>query len=126
MNTSIVIAQVSGICFAVMGLSMLFNKKWTAGAVEKMTENQGVLWLAGLIALMMGTVMVVFNNEWTSGLPLFITILGWLALIKGAVILIFPNATVSYYKKMNTGNIFTWGGLVVLIIAVILLYYGFM
>ena len=71
----------------------------------------------------MGLVLVALNNVWTSGLPLIITILGWLTLVKGALILIFPNWTVSYYKKMNKGNIFTWGGLIVLILGLILFFY---
>jgi hypothetical protein len=125
MNISIVLAQILGIGFAVLGLSMFFNKKWTAVAMEEIFKNQGVVWLAGLITLILGLVLVALNNIWTSGLPLFITILGWLTLIKGAVILLFPNLTVSYYGKMNKGNIFAWGGVVVLILSLVLLYSGF-
>ena len=126
MNTSIVIAQLSGICFVVLGISMLLNKKWMAVVVEDMTKNQGLLWLAGFFALVLGSLIVVCNNEWTSGLPLFVTVLGWLTLIKGAVILVFPNTTLSYYKKVNTGNVFVWGGLIVLVLGVFLMYCGFM
>jgi hypothetical protein len=120
MDISIVLAQIFGIVFIGLGLSMIFNKKWTAVAVEEMTKNQGVLWLAGLITLTMGAVVVVLNNLWTSGLPLFVTILGWLMLFKGVFIMIFPNSTVSYYKKMNKGNIFVWGGVIVFILGLIL------
>jgi len=87
---------------------------------EEIFKNQGIVWLAGLITLMMGSVIVVINNIWTSGLPLFITILGWLTLLKGATILIFPNFTFSYYKKMNRKNIFVWGGLIIFILGLIL------
>jgi len=126
MNISVVLAQILGIIFVVLGLSMLFNKKWTAVAIEEMIKNQGIIWLAGLVTLMIGSVVVVLNNVWTSGLPLFVTILGWLTLIKGAFILIFPNLTFSYYKKMNKGNIFVWGGAIVFILGLVLLYVGFM
>ena len=78
-----------------------------------MVKNQGIIWLAGLITLILGATIVALNNIWTSGLPLFITILGWLTLIKGATILIFPNFSFSYYKKMNKGNVFAWGGVIV-------------
>jgi hypothetical protein len=120
MNISFVLAQIFGIMCMVLGLSMLFNKKWTVVAIEEITKNVGVIWLAGLIALVMGTVMVVLNNIWTSGLSLVITILGWLTLLKGAVILLFPDFTVSYYKKMNRGNIFVWGGVILFILGLIL------
>jgi len=122
MEISIVLAQIMGITFIVLGLSMLFNKQWTAVMVEDLVKNQGLIWIAGLIALMMGAVTVVLNNFWTSGLPLFVTVVGWLALIKGVVILLFPNFTVSWYGKMNKGNIFFWAGLIILILGVILLF----
>lgn len=120
MYISIFLAHVLGITFLVLGLSMFFNKKWTNIVIEEIFKNQGIVWLAGLITLMMGSVIVVINNIWTSGLPLFITILGWLTLLKGATILIFPNFTFSYYKKMNRKNIFVWGGLIIFILGLIL------
>jgi hypothetical protein len=126
MSTSIVIAQVLGIGFTVLGLSMLFNKNWTAAVVDEIIKSKAMQWIGGLIALSMGAVIVVLNNQWTSGLPLYVTILGWLTLAKGAAILIFPNMSISYYKKMNRGNIFMWGGLFVLVLAVVFLYYGYM
>ena len=100
---------------------MIFNKKWTALAIEEMMKNPGLIWLAGLVTLFMGSIIVVLNNFWTSGLPLLITILGWLTLLKGAIILIFPNFTSKYYRKMNIGNIFVWAGILILIIGVILI-----
>ena len=120
MNITIVLAQIWGIGFIVFGLSMLFNKKWITVAVEEMVQNQGVMLLAGLVALIMGLVLVALNNIWTSGLPLLITILGWLTLLKGAVILIFPNFTTSYYRKVNKENVFFWSGLIILILGILL------
>jgi hypothetical protein len=120
MNTSTFLAQILGIVFIVLGLSMILNKKWTALAIEEMIKNQGLVWLAGLITLMLGATIVTLNNVWTSGLPLLITILGWLTLIKGTIILVFPNFTFSYYKKMNKGNIFVWGGIIVFLLGLFL------
>jgi hypothetical protein len=121
MNISIFFAQMLGIMFVVLGLSMAINKKWTAIAIEEMIKNQGIVWLAGLITVILGATIIALNNFWTSGLPLFITILGWLTLIKGATILIFPKFSFSYYQKMNKGNIFVWGGAIVAILGLILL-----
>jgi hypothetical protein len=120
MNISIVLAHILGIIFMGLGLSMFFNKKWTAEAVDSIIENQGIVWLAGLFTLLLGAVTVVLNNVWTSGLPLLVTILGWLTLLKGAFILIFPKATFSYYRKMNKGNVFVWGGAIVFILGLML------
>lgn len=122
MNVSIILAQILGIIFVVLGLSMLLNRKWTVGVVEEITRSQGIIWLAGLLTLMMGSVVVAFNNVWTSGLPLVITVVGWLMLIKGAVILILPGSAATYYRKVNKGPVFAWGGTIVLVLGVLLLF----
>ena len=121
MDTSVILAQILGIVFVVMGLSMLCNKKGLAKVIEDMLLNKGLMWLAGFMALAMGAIMIAFNNIWTSGLPLFITILGWLALIKGILILVFPGFSISFYRKMNKGNIFVWAGVIVFILGLVLL-----
>jgi len=120
MLIAIVLAHIFGICFIVLGLSMILNKNWTAVVVEEMANNQGILWLAGLITVTMGSIIVVLNNSWAFGLPLFMSILGWLTLLKGAIILIFPGSSISYYRKMNRGNIFVWGGVFVFILGLIM------
>jgi uncharacterized membrane protein YvlD (DUF360 family) len=123
MNISIVLAQVLGIMFVVMGLSMLFQKKYMLSVVEELVQSKSFMWIGGFMALTMGAVMITLNNVWTSGLPLVITVLGWLALIKGAFFLLLPDTAVSYYKKVNKEWKFVLAGLVVLILGLVLLFY---
>jgi len=123
MDISIVLAQILGIIFIVLGLSMFFNKKNTTVAIEEILSSRGLMWIGGFMALVMGTIMIEFNNVWNSGLPLLITILGWLALIKGVFILVFPDFSISFYKKMNRGNLFVWAGVFVFLLGLILLWY---
>lgn len=122
MNT-IVIAQVLGIFFTVAGVSMLVNSKGTVVAVERSLEDKGILWLWGFLAVLIGAVVVVLNNVWMSGLSLLVTILGWIALIKGILILLYPNFAISLYKKFNKRGIFTVCGIVAIILGIVLLYW---
>jgi len=126
MNTYIIIARILGITFTVMGLSLFTNKKGTIAFVNEVVKDKAMMWILGLFALTMGAIMVVFNNVWSSGLELFITVVGWLTLVKGAVILLFPDSSASYYKKVNKESIFMTAGLIVFIFGLALLYSGFM
>ena len=126
MNIPIVLSQVLGIIFAVMGLSVLINKKSVVALIEESAANQGFLWLSGLIALIIGAVLVGINNSWTSGLKLFLTVIGWLAVIKGLFILLFPKTAISLYRKLNNSGVLTTGGLIAFILGLVLLYKGFM
>jgi hypothetical protein len=126
MNTSIIIAQILGIIFTTMAFSLFTNTKATIAFVEEITKNKALFWTLGLFTVSMGAIIVVFNNVWSSGLELFITIIGWLTLLKGIMMLVFPNTSVSYYKKVNKENMFALAGLIILILGIALLYAGFM
>ena len=104
----------------------MMNRKVAMAAMEEMMRNEGTLWLWGFFALAMGAIMVVLNNFWTSGLELVITIIGWLALIKGIVIMLFPSAMLTFYKRIIKDELLMWIGLVALILGIVLLYLGFM
>ena len=119
---TMVIAQILGIFFVVFGVAFIFNSKGIRAAIEASVENKGILFLWGMLALLTSAVILVFNNAWTSGMPLLITILGWLAFVKGAFILVFPNAAASLYRKFNKSGMLVFVGVVVLIVGLILLY----
>ena|ERR1700688_576138 len=120
--TTTVIAQVLGLFFAVTGISMVVNSKGTAAAIEASVQNKGTLWLWGMLALLIGAVIVVMNNAWTSGLPLLVTILGWIAMVKGAFILILPRAAVALYSKVNKSGVLMSCGVIALILGLVLFF----
>ena len=122
MDISVVIAQVLGIFFVVMGIAMVANSKATVAAIEESTLHKGVMYLWGIVALLVGATIVVLNNVWTSGLPLFVTILGWLAIIKAAFILLAPGAAASMYRKFGKGGMVVFCGVVVFVVGAVLLY----
>ncbi len=126
MDISIFFAQVLGIVLLIAGISLVANRKMANEAIEEMLRNKGVLWMAGFTGIVIGSVFVALNNVWSSGLTLLITIIGWLILLKGAFILIFPNAAVSLYRKCNKGNMLLWGGLAAIVLGLVLLDLGFM
>ena len=120
MDVSLAIAQVLGVFFLFAGVSMLLNSKATAAALQATADNRGILWIWGMIALLIGAVIVVLNNTWTSGLPLFITILGWLALLKGAYIFLFPTSAAALYKSVSKGGFLIAAGLVSTVLGILL------
>lgn len=123
MDFSLVIAQVLGIFFAIVGVAMVVNGKAVAGAIEESGAHKGIIFMWGLFTLLIGAVIVVLNNAWTSGLPLLVTIIGWLALLKGVFILLAPGAATSLYKKFGKGGMIVFVGVVAFVLGLILLYW---
>ena len=118
-----VIAQILGVFFVIVGISIVANSKGTVSAIEASVQDKGTLWLWGMLALLIGTVVVVFNNLWTSGMPLLITVIGWIALVKGTFIMIFPDAAVSLYKRFNKAGILIFCGVIAFVLGLVLLYW---
>jgi drug/metabolite transporter (DMT)-like permease len=123
MGNTNVIAQVLGIFFVVVGISIVANGKATAGAVEESVQSKGMMFMWGVLALLIGAVIVVFSNVWTSGLALLVTILGWLALVKGTFILLLPGAAASLYKKYGKSGLLVVAGVVIVVLGLVLLYW---
>ncbi len=127
---TIILSQVLGIVFLVLGLSLIFNKKSTSALVRGVENDPAMLWTLGFIVLTMGAVVFVLNRTaypiWNPALDIFVAVLGWAMLLKGAALLIFPNWSVAWYKKFGKDTIMFAGGFVTIVIGLILLYAGFM
>jgi hypothetical protein len=119
------IARALGIVFAVMGLSVMIDRKTVSAALEKATEDRGFLWLWSFLILTMGAVIVATNNVWTSGLLLLITLLGWLSIVKGAFLLILPGPAMTLYRKCIRDSVLIFGGVAAFLLGLVLLYMGF-
>ena len=124
-NTSIAIARVLGIVLTVMGLSAAIDRKSVSAALEKVTQDRGFVWSWSFVILTLGAVIVVMNNVWTSGLPMLITILGWLTIAKGAFLLLLPGPATALYRKCNQDGVLIFGGVVACLLGLALLYVSF-
>jgi len=126
MDSTVILAQVLGIMYFGMSLSLLANKKFTLDFVEEMIKSPGLMWLSGAIALIMGAVITAVNNSQFSGWQCLISVIGGLALIEGLYTLIFPKSTASLCKKWNKTSLYTIAGIAGIILGLAFLYKGFM
>ena len=86
------------ICLVLLIKPKQINKLWQA------IEQDGILFLAGFLTLVLGIASVLGYNVWSKSWTVIITILGWLTLIKGAVILFLPETMKSLYSKIMSKN----------------------
>jgi hypothetical protein len=64
--------------------------------IQASVANGPVLFSYAVISLAMGVAMVVGHNVWTAGaLPLVVTLVGWLILAKGLVLLVLSSTMLS-------------------------------
>jgi len=92
MDNVTVLARVLGPLLGITALGLLINYKAYLNMVAEFAQHRGLSFLAGYLALTGGLLILAFHRLWLWDWVVLITILGWVMVIKGAVILIFPSA----------------------------------
>ena len=65
-------------------------------AIEATIEDEGVMISYAIISLAMGVAMVIGHNVWSGGaLPVVVTLVGWLVLAKGFLLLVLAPGEMS-------------------------------
>ena len=88
---TILLSRLLGLYSVLVGLAMLAHRQATIETIRAMVHNAPVLYVVGVFALAAGLAMVLGHNVWKGGvLPVVVTLVGWLSLIKGLLILFLP------------------------------------
>ena len=103
METSIFLAKLLGPYCIIVAVGVLFNLRTYQRVMEDFCKNSALIYLGGILALLIGLLIVLFHNIWVANWTVIITIFGWLGIIKGAWLIILPNTaakfTIAYQKN---------------------------
>ena len=95
MTNSTFISRLMGPVLLFMGIGAVIGLlgKFPEGYIGMLREmnNQSATIILGMFALLAGLAIVNTHNLWVSDWRVIITILGWLAIVRGALSLLFPN-----------------------------------
>ena len=122
------LSKVIGLYLIIGGAEMLLNKQGWLDTVADLLHNGPTLLIVAIITLGAGLAMVVGHNVWSGGvLPVVITIIGWLTLIKGLLFMYLTPAMAGglLLGKLSYGKHFYEYVAASLIIGVYLTYAGF-
>ena len=87
-----IIAQVMGPLYVILALGMLINTESYRRMVAAFFNSQALCYLGGIVALAAGLLIIAFHYDWSNVFAGLITLLGWLAVAEGALLLITPKA----------------------------------
>ena len=120
------IFQLFGIAYLVMGIGGVIKRDAYIKLMDDFSKSMGLLFVTGLLTITVGFIMVTFHNVWVMGWTVIITIFGWIALIKGIVILMFPGFYFRIFDSMKKRKMMMRiYPIFVLLIGVFLLLLGF-
>ena len=126
METSIFIARIFGLCYLIIGAGFVLNRKAFKQIMNDFCKNTALLFYGGLFTLVIGVVIILIHNIWVANWTMIITIIGWLALIKGAGMIVFPDMvskSMQFYQKNE--NLLIVHSTGALILGVVLTFFGF-
>lgn len=91
MDNAILIAKILGPIYLIVGLGMLLHKEHMRSLFNEVAKSPALVYLGGVLALVIGTIIIRFHNDWTLGWTLLITLVGWGAVAKGVSRILAPD-----------------------------------
>jgi len=85
------LSKLIGMYCILVAVPMGAHKQATLAMVAALVNDAPVLYVFGLIIVAAGLALVVSHNVWSGGaLPVVVTLVGWLTLLKGLLFLVLP------------------------------------
>jgi uncharacterized membrane protein HdeD (DUF308 family) len=122
MEIAILTARILTLVYTSAGIAAISNRLNFSKISESFEKSQALTLISGFLSLIVGTILVTYHNLWVTNWTLIITIIGWITLLKGILLIIYPEF-ISFFKGIYRNNQI-WG-ILMLIIGLIFGYYGF-
>jgi protein-S-isoprenylcysteine O-methyltransferase Ste14 len=93
---TIYMSRLIGLYCIVVIPSLVIHKQATVDSIMDLFNSPSLMLFTGIIAVAVGLAMILAHNIWTGGaLPVVVTVVGWLSLIKGLMFLLLPSGVES-------------------------------
>jgi hypothetical protein len=118
-SRTVFLARLIGLYSILVSLAMLILRQATVAVLTAMLHNAQLLLSLGAITVIAGLAMVLSHNVWSGGpVTVIVTLIGWIALTRGAMLLFLPPEAESslFLDKLHLGQFFYFylGGLLLL------------
>ncbi len=126
MDLSLVLAKILGLYCLIVSISILLNYQRIPVLVHEFVESEGLKYIAGLISLILGIIVVIIHPIISYDWRLIITTFGWGAFLYGLVNLFIPELALHIIRLIGShSNLFILFAVTVFLFSLILLAEGF-
>jgi hypothetical protein len=125
-NISRYLAKLIGPLFLAIGIGMLVNAPVYRILGAQFLQSAALIYLTGILALPVGIAILLAHNVWAADWRVIITVLGWLAIIGGAVRIIVPQFVQHIGGAvLHLAALPFIGGVIVLVLGGVLSFFGY-
>ena len=126
MDLTLFLAQVIGVYVLVGSLSALLYPKRIEAALREVKKSYLFPYFDGALALIFGLLIVLTHNVWDGLAASLVTLVGWLGLVEGGVMMLLPQESIVKIAEKFSGRKAAMGWAIVgLVVGGYLTYFGF-
>ena len=122
MELSILIAKIISVIYISSGIAVLIGTINFNDIVNDFEKSPALTFVAGSVGIFIGIILIGYHNIWVKNWSVLITIISWLFLIGGVIVVIIPKS-LSYYKGFFKSSRL-WG-IFMIIFGMVIGYFGF-
>ena len=100
---TIYLGKLLGLYCIITALAMMANKRTAVATINALLRNPPLMLLVDIVSLVTGLALVIGHNVWSGGaLPIVVTLVGWVSLVKGLVFLALSGErTIGLYEAVR-------------------------
>ena len=102
------LSRLIGLSAILLSLSLVTHKQASVDTMTALVHSPPLLLIFGMVWLIAGLAIILGHNIWSGGvLPVVVTIVGWLILIRGLLLMLLsPSAAVSLFTGLHFEQLF--------------------
>jgi hypothetical protein len=117
------LARVLGPYLVIAGAAAIMRAPQMKTMLAEFSGIGVASWITGALALLVGTTILAVHQNWHGVAAILVSALGWLTLVKGALLLAMPKAAASTAKFMIDHNGWWQTAMVAIILLGLYLFY---
>lgn len=126
MDVSILLARLIGPLYLVAGVGLLLNQSYYREMLRNLPGGGMLYYLSGAIALTFGVAILQFHNLWVADWRVVFTLIGWIGLIKGIFLLVFPKTGAGLSALFAKSSLLLGGAVFATLLGAWLCYMGYL
>ncbi len=123
MELSIFVAKMVSLAYLAIGVAALSGTLNLKKLADDFTKSSGLTLVSGLMTMVAGVALVQYHNFWVKDWTVLVTIVGWACLLKGIMLIVYPDYLSSLKPIYKNAKLL---GLVILVLGLVFGYFGFL
>lgn len=121
-ETTVVLAQILGGYMLVAGIALLIDRTLITRLLARLQDDIAVIFTMGILALLIGLTVAALHTRWDTPLAIIVTLVGWAAIVEGALIMWLQNRFMAFFAPWFTSPVVSlvWGAVAALLGVILL------